>query len=152
MTTTAAVHRCLNRRGREVLDEIDPTKGTPVKLTEIMSKLNPVVGFTSAIAAPSSVREHGAAADQVSLGGAQEALAHAEHMQAEAKSDAAYWGYQGQVSYWRAVVNLYRAAEITGPDDLPDIEPTFLDGNYVVMDLCHYMEKWAESVLEAARG
>lgn len=123
-----------------------------MKLDEIMRKLEPVVGISSAIGAPDSVRLGGADADRVSLGGAREALAHAEHMQAEAKSDAAYWGYQGQVSYWRAVVNLYEAAELVGPDNLPDIEPTFIGGNYVVMDLCHHMETWAKSVLTAAGG
>lgn len=122
-----------------------------MKLHDLMDRLHPVVGFTSMIGAPESVRTAGAVGAEVTLGGAREALAHAEHMQNTAKSDAAYWGHQGQVSYWRAVVSLYEAADIAGPDNLPDIEPTFLDGNYVVMDLCHHMETWGKSVLEAAR-
>ena len=123
-----------------------------MKFDEVMAKLTPVVGLSSAIGAPGSVRYEGASGEEVSLGGAREALAHAQQMQLDAKSDYAYWGYQGQVSYWRAVVSLLEAAEITGRDNLPDIEPSFIGGNYVVMDLCHYMETWAKDVLTAARG
>lgn len=121
-----------------------------MKLSDVMDRLAPAVGLSSLIGAPESVRAEGAQAEQVTLGGAREALAHAEHMQAGALSDYAYWGYQGQVSYWRAVVSLLEAAEITGPDNLPEIAPTFLDGNHVVMDLCHHMETWARSVRDAA--
>lgn len=121
-----------------------------MKLSEVMGRLAPVVGLSSLIGDPASVRTQGASADAVTLGGAQEALAHVEHMQANAQSDYAYWGYQGQVSYWRAVVSLLEAADVTGPDNLPDIEPDFLNRNLVVMDACHYMEKWAESVKAAA--
>lgn len=122
-----------------------------MKLEEVMAKLRPVVGLSSLIGAPGSVRTEGADADRVTLGGAREALAHASELQNNAQSDYAYWGYQGQVSYWRTVVSLYEAAEITGPDMLPDIEPDFLGGNHVVMDLCHHMETWGKSVLTAAQ-
>lgn len=123
-----------------------------MRLDDLMSKLRPVVGLSSLIGAPSSVRGIGADADRVTLGGAREALAHVEAQMIAATSDAAYWGYQGQVSYWRAVVKLYEAAELTGPDDLPDIEPDFLEGDHVVMDLCHRMETWAGWVLDAAKA
>lgn len=123
-----------------------------MKFNDVMEKLTPVVGLTSFIGAPGSVRSRGAEGEQVTLGGAHEALAHVQQQQNDAQSDAAYWGYQGQVSYWRAVVSLLEAAELTGRDNLPDIEPDFLDGNYVVMDLCHHMETWAKRVLATAQG
>lgn len=119
-----------------------------MKFDDVMNQLAPVVGLTSAIAAPSSVRSEGAPGPAVTLGGAREALAHVEQQQRGCKSDAAYWGYQGQVSYWRAVVSLLQAAEITGRDDLPDVPLPDL-ANRVVMDSTYLMEKWAESVLDA---
>ena len=44
---------------------------------------------------------------------------------------------------WQAVVRLFEAAEITGPDNLPDV---------VVMDAAFHMERFGKQVLEAARG
>ena len=122
-----------------------------MQLNEVMDRLAPVVGLSSLIGAPESVRFGGASSERVNLGGAREALAHAEALQRDAKSDAAYWGYVGQVAYWRCVVALLEAAEITGPDDLPDIPPDFLDRNQVVMDAAWSMEQWGRAVLDAAR-
>lgn len=121
-----------------------------MRLDYVMDQIRPVVGLTSVIEASGSVRFGGARADQVTLGGAREALAQVEHAQENAGSDAAYWGYQGQVSYWRAVVSLLCAAEWTGPNHLPDIAPPDLS-NKVVMDASYAMEKWAERVLAAAK-
>jgi hypothetical protein len=122
-----------------------------VRLDYVMDQLRPVVGLTSVLAASASVRFEGARADQVTLGGAREALAQVEHAQQDAGSDAAYWGYQGQVSYWRAVVSLLDAAELTGPDHLPDVAMPDLS-NKVVMDASYEMEKWAKRVLEMAQA
>ena len=122
-----------------------------MRFDDVMEKLAPVVGLTSLIGAPESVRSGGAKGVEVTLGGAREALAHASHQQNNARSDAAYWGYQGQVSYWRAVVSLLEATEITGRDHLPDVPMPDLS-NRVVMDATYLMEQWAESVLAAAQA
>jgi hypothetical protein len=112
---------------------------------DVMSRLEPIVGLSSLIGAPSSVRIGAVPGGAVTLGGAYEALAHAEHQQKGSTSDYAYWGWQGQVSFWRTVVSLLEAAEVTGRDHLPDVPFPDLDGK-VVMDACSYMEEWGKEV------
>lgn len=70
--------------------------------------------------------------------------------QRNCKSDAAYWGYMGDISYWRAVVDILEASEITGPESLPDINPPDLLG-CAVMDACSRVEKFGKAILEAAK-
>jgi len=85
-----------------------------------------------------------------SLAIAQEKLGAVKKAQLNCKSDWAYWGYQGDISYWTAVVDILKAAEITGPQSLPYIEKPELNG--VVMDVCSKVEAYGKNVLEAAKG
>lgn len=85
----------------------------------------------------------------VSLQAASEQLMLATERQNNSQSDWAYWGYAGDIAYWRAVVNILRAAEITGPDNLPDVPPPDLE-NKVVMDACAEVERFGARVLREA--
>lgn len=120
-----------------------------MKLDDVLSKLAPVVGYTSMIAAPHSVRIDQPDPKRITLGGAYEALAHVQDRQKNAGSDAAYWGYEGQRGYWQAVVYLFEAAKITGTDNLPNVVIPDLS-NKVVMDAAYHMEQFGKQVLEAA--
>lgn len=85
-----------------------------------------------------------------SLAEARDQLAKVIQAQRDCKSDWAYWGWQGDISYWTAVVSLLEAAEITGPDALPDIP--FESKGGVVMDVCAEQERYGRRMLEAARA
>lgn len=118
-------------------------------LSEALSSINQPIGFTSAIAALMggdgrsvlSVETLSPSLEQITA-----QLQEAEEAQRNCSSDAAYWGYQGQVSYLRAVSNILKAAQITGPDNLPDIEPP--QGGGVVMDECAKIERFARAILD----
>jgi len=83
-----------------------------------------------------------------SLTEAKEQLRHYENLQANATSDWAWWGYAGDVVYWDCVVNLLKAAEITGPDNLPFVPFPNMDG--VVMDVQSRLQKWGRQVYNLA--
>lgn len=75
-------------------------------------------------------------------------LKKAEDRLAATRSDYAYWSELGTVAYWRAVVDLFRAAEIAGADALPDVPPP--KQGAVVMDAIAYVQQFGKSVLNAA--
>lgn len=122
-----------------------------MKLIDALKKIAPVRGHSSMVAAImsgdlSSVSGRPAG---FPLEAAKAELAKVQKFQAEATSDAAYWGYMGDVSYWRAVVNLITAADLVGPDNLPDIPAPEPGG--VVMDVCAKIERWGAAVLAEAQ-
>lgn len=121
-----------------------------MKLNEVVGKLAPVVGLTSMIGAPGSVRLGQIDPDRITFGGAHEALANVKNLQDNCGSDAAYWGYEGQRAYWQAVVYLFEAAKITGPDKLPDMALPDLSG-HVVMDAAFYLEQFGKRVLDKVK-
>jgi len=124
-----------------------------MKLQEALSKIHSPKGQTSIIAGVMSgdfapIRDQSAVG--ASLESAREKLKSAEDLQNNATSDWAYWGYAGDVAYWRCVVNLFEAAEICGADNLPDVPPPKLEG--VVMDVQGNVEQWGADVLAQARS
>lgn len=121
-----------------------------MKLSDALSRLRPIVGLTSLIGAPNSISVERAGTG-TALAEAQNKLAAAKAAQDACRSDAAYWGYEGQVAFWRCVVDLLKAAEITGPDNLPDVNLPDLEGG-IVMDLCGRLEGFGRTVLCAAKA
>lgn len=121
-----------------------------MKLNDVLSRLAPVVGLTSMIGAPDSVRLGQIDPNHITFGGAHEALANIKDLQDNCGSDAAYWGYEGQRAYWQTAVYLFEAAKITSPENLPDVALPDLS-NTVVMDACYHMEQFGKQVLEAAQ-
>jgi hypothetical protein len=119
-----------------------------VRLADVWPRIAPVAGLTSAIAAPESVAARGPAAP-VSLASARAERDGLIRARDASTSDAAYWGYVGQIAYWRAVVSLLEAVELVGPDNLPDVEPPDQDG--VVMDNAARLQEWGDEVLARAR-
>lgn len=128
-----------------------------MKLTQALRHLGGVpVGLTSLIAAPSSVDTGAKDPQALTAAGVEAGLAHAtekvmllKHERDVCGSDAAYWGYAGQVSYWEAVRNIFEAATLVGPDNLPDIPAPKNAG--VVMDIMAQQERYGQSVLSSAR-
>ena len=120
---------------------------------EALAKIHAPKGLTSMIAGVMSgdfapIQDQNAEGSSLTLAMAE--LERAQRAQVNAKSDWAFWGYQGDVSYWRAVVSILEAAEITGPNDLPDIEGPDLT-NCVVMDACSKVESFGKAILEQAK-
>lgn len=116
-------------------------------LEEALAPIAPVVGLSSLIGAPSSVSSQQAVAPTLTSARARyEELRDAMN---NAQSDFSYWGYAGQVSYWKAVVDILEAAELAGADNLPDVEPPRQGG--VVMDQMSLIERYGETILREAR-
>lgn len=124
-----------------------------MKLEEALNKIGgPTRGVTSMISglmtgdvAPISGDKRVAE----SLAQAREKLASVQKAQSECKSDWAWWGYQGDISYWETVVSLLEAAEIVGPNNLPDV--AYDDSGGVVMDICARQERFGKEVLRLSR-
>lgn len=72
----------------------------------------------------------------------------ARENQRNCTSDSAYWGYQGQVSYWSCVVNLLKASEIVGSENLKDISLPKKGG--ILMEMCRQLESFGKKVLSHA--
>ena len=124
-----------------------------MKLSYAISKISPVRGYTSVIEAMLSGNTDSVTGQSRADEGLEEArarLAAVHKAQAECKSDAAYWGYQGDISYWQTVVYLLEASAIAGPDNLPDLPYNQRDG-MCVMDICSMQENWGKAVLAAAK-
>lgn len=122
-----------------------------MRLDDVMNTIRPVVGRTSLIGAPDSVDPIGASPGTLTLEGAREKLAAVKEAQDSARSDAAYWGYEGQRAYWACVESLLEAAEITGPDNLPDVPIPDVSA-HVVMDAAFHLENFGAEVLKRARA
>lgn len=124
-----------------------------MNVEEALSKIHSPKGMTSVIEGVltgdfDSIRSQDAT--NASLTEARAKLESIQKTQAECKSDAAYWGYEGDAAYWRAVVSILEAAVITGPENLPDIEAPNTEGR-VVMDACSLIEKYGKAILSAAQ-
>lgn len=120
-------------------------------LREVLAKIHAPKGVTSLVAGVMSgdfgpIRKQSAVG--VSLDEARAKLARVEQAQRDCQSDWAYWGYMGDIAYWRAVVDILTAADLVGPDNLADVPaPT----GVVVMDLCAATERYGRAILAAAR-
>ena len=125
-----------------------------MRLEEAIKAIHAPKGVTSMIAGAMSgdfdpIREQNAVGQ--SLESARQKLADVQKAQQNCGSDWAYWGYQGDISYWSAVVNILEAAAISGPENLPDMPP--LDESpAVVMDMCARVEKYGRTLLEKAKA
>jgi len=124
-----------------------------MKLEDVLKEISPIVGMSSLIGGllgGDLKSVSGEKADlSIGLQKAEEELAKVQKAQSNCGSDYAYWGYMGQISYWKAVVNLFIASEIVGADNLPDVPIPKKEG--VVMDLCSEMESFGQKVLQEAK-
>lgn len=123
-----------------------------MKLSKALNAIHAPKGLTSVIEAVmhrdfDPVREQSAV--DLSLIEAQQKLEDAEKAQRDCTSDWAYWGYQGDVSYWKAVVDILTAANLMEGEDLPDVPAPKLGG--VVMDDCSKVQKYGRNILTAAK-
>lgn len=118
-----------------------------MNVQEALSRIHAPKGVTSVISGVLSgdfapIREQNGS--KSSLQQAQGKLASAREAQQNCGSDWAYWGYQGDISYWSAVVDILEAAEIVGADNLPDVPAPKTDG--VVMDVCGRVERYGKEI------
>lgn len=123
-------------KAKEALESVWPVKGMTTMISGILSR------------DWDSIRGPGEEATS-SLLQVEAALERANDAQANCKSDAAYWGYMGDISYLRATRDILKAIEICG-DDLPDVPKPNRDG--VVMDLCSQIERFGSKILRLAKA
>jgi len=123
-----------------------------MNLQEALQPVRSVQGVTSIIAGVLS-GDFGAINDPEALtdglAQARNALARVTQAQDKATSDASWWGYNGQRSYWEAVVDILEAAELVGEANLPDIEPPVTKGK-VVMDAQYAISAYGKAIKQAA--
>jgi len=123
-----------------------------VKLHDVITSIRAPKGVSTIIAAFvekdfDSVQAQNAVG--MSRKQAEENLKKSIHLKEHCTSDWAYWGYAGDVAYWKTAVNLLRAAELVGPDNLPDVPIPDMAG--VVMDVQWKLEQFGEQVLKQAQ-
>lgn len=126
---------------------------TTMTLAEAFSRINAPKGYTTAVSALLSgdlSPMESQSAVGASLAQAKETLASVQKSQTDCRSDWAWWGYQGDISYWLAAVDILRAADLVGADKLPDVPAPGNSG--VVMDLCARVENFGRGVLAAAKA
>lgn len=126
-----------------------------VTFEEAMKRLgSPVRGMTSMIAAAiggdiDSVTGKKAELDALIIEKAEAELSKHTEAQRNCRSDAAWWGYMGDIAYWRTVISILKARELVG-DSLPDVPGPDVEGR-VVMDAYSTMEKWGAKILAEAK-
>lgn len=118
--------------------------GPPTGLTTVIAGL--LAGDKGAAATLSGIT---AATITTSINEAEERVAELTRQQNGCGSDAAYWGYAGQISYWRATHHILQAAALVGPDDIPDVPPPANAG--VLMDIMAQQERYGQAVLQQAK-
>ena len=121
-------------------------------LQTALSQIKGPVGFSSLVAGLMGNDPHGLNRQSpvgATLAEAEAKLEAVRKAQNECKSDYAYWGYEGEVAAWEAAVDVIRAAEIVGPDNLADIP--YSPGGGVVMDECAKLSRWGTAILAAAK-
>lgn len=125
-----------------------------MNLNEAIGAISAPMGMTSLIAGllggdrGSLERKSALGSD---LDAARERLGRVQDAQSKCQSDAAYWGYEGEIAYWKAVVSLHEAAALVGPDNLPDVVAPVNNG-MALMDLCARVEQFGKAVLDAAKS
>jgi len=124
-----------------------------MELQEALSRIHAPKGMTSVISGMLSgdldpIRDQDAVG--TSLAQAREKLESTQEAQRNCGSDWAYWGYQGDISYWKAVVSILEAADLVGANNLPDVPPP--DRGGVVMDACSRVERFGSEVLRLAKA
>jgi len=120
-----------------------------MNLETALSKIGPVGNSNSMLAAVIGGDFKSVCGDKrvsETLEKAKDKLKDLEAARNNCISDAAYWGYMGQISYWRAVVDILKAAKIKGEDNLPDVE--YGDSGEIVMDVCRKTEQYGRAILE----
>ena len=122
-----------------------------MRFDDVAARIGPMYGLTTMIDSPASVDIRQPEVERLTLGGAREKLAHMLQMREDARSDAAYWGYDSQCAYWQCIVSLLEAAQIVGRDLLPDVEIPDLSGQ-VVMDANWDLIQFGARVLELAQA
>lgn len=124
-----------------------------MKLSDILPKIHAPKGVTTVMAAVMS-------GDCDSIKGGDAVGKSLEEAKAELKkaktnidnctSDWSYWGYAGDLAYWRATCALLEAAKLVGADNLPDVPLPDMEGG-VVMDIQAKLEHFGEEVLSKAK-
>lgn len=124
-----------------------------MKLEDALRQFGPVRGQTTVIASVLSGDFSPVAGGEYvneSLAEARAKLEQVKHAQEVCNSDWAYWGLQGDISYWTAIVSILEAAAITGPEALPDLPFEAKAG--IVMDACAEQEAYGRKLLELAKA
>ena len=118
-----------------------------MKLKNVLKQLDIPVGLTSLIAAPESTGGGEKILDPA-ISDVEAEITKLKTAQDNCKSDAAFWGYAGQLAYWRTLRNVLKAALLVGSDNLPDMElPVKMS---VLMDRIGDMEEFGKKMLAEA--
>lgn len=126
-----------------------------MRLAEALSIIHPPQSTTtlmgSVLAGDSGAADNSQATADVTVEQAEAKLASVTESQNQATSDATWWGWDSQRAYWSCVVNLLKAAAITGPDEMPPVlPPVSLVRGGMLMDMNFEMEEWGKAVLARA--
>lgn len=118
-------------------------------LDEVFNSIEPVKSMASAQHAPGSTAPRPSRMPTKSE--ATRTLSSLKLAQERATSDAEWYGFQGQISYWQCMANILLAVEFSGPDHLPDV-PIPIFARYTdVRESGPLLEEFGERVLAQSR-
>ena len=123
-----------------------------MNVTEALNRIHAPKGVTTVIEALRSGDARSVqpqSGDGLDVEQAKAKLAAVREAQRTCGSDWAYWGYEGDIAYWTAVVSILEAVALIGPDNLPDVPAPPTQG--VVMDLCGKVVRYGAEVLLLAK-
>ena len=124
-----------------------------MKLSDVLDNLCAPKGLTSIISGVMSDDFSVLPKKQDTTGGLQMAkdkvVAYQKQLD-ECKSDWSYWSILSDLEYWKCMVNVLEAADITGPDNLPDVPFPNLEGK-VVMDAIYENTKFGAAIFAKAK-
>lgn len=67
----------------------------------------------------------------------------------ECKSDWSYWSILGDLTYWTAIRDILKGADMVGPTNMPEVR--FESKSIMVMDHIAEVEAFGKEVLEACQ-
>lgn len=136
---------CMGRRKRRVTKM---TNKKTMTLQEAIAPIAPIMNINSMIGAPESI-SFDKAIKSLTKDQIKQKIDSLNKSIEECCSDYAYWGFSGQLSYWRAINDIFEAAEIIGNNNLPYVK--FKDEAGIVMAKMAKIETYGRKILELAK-
>jgi hypothetical protein len=119
-----------------------------MKLDDVFGILEPPVSYAAKKHAPGFI---GKSVSSTTVSEAQGRIKGLMRIQATATSDAEIEAIVGRITYWRTLIDVLHAADLVGPDNLPDV-PVPIQGNADIHKECERLSDFGQSVLRQAKA
>jgi hypothetical protein len=136
-------------KGHSDVSETRKKGGQGMTLDEVFASLEAPRSVNISLRAPESTSPKPSAIPTVVE--AKRELSSLSQLQANSASEEQWWGYAGQIAYWRCLTDILAAVEIVGDDDLPEVAVPVLSDADIKDDVAR-TEEFGKLVLQMARN